>query len=43
MQSVNNRDLYVDEVLNGIAYNKINKKTYLTGKNWPVIFEVEFK
>lgn len=28
------------EVLNGIAYNKLNKKLYLTGKYWPKLFEV---
>ncbi len=31
------------DVLNGIAYNKINKKFYLTGKYWSSIFEVEFE
>jgi len=29
------------EVLNGIAYNSISKKTYMTGKFWPKLFEVE--
>jgi glutaminyl-peptide cyclotransferase len=29
------------DVLNGIAYNKNNKKIYVTGKNWPKLFEVE--
>jgi glutaminyl-peptide cyclotransferase len=29
------------DVLNGIAYNKNTKKIYVTGKNWPKIFEVE--
>jgi len=28
------------DVLNGIAYNKNNDLFYLTGKNWPVIYEV---
>lgn len=28
------------EVLNGIAYNKLNKKLFLTGKYWPKLFEV---
>lgn len=27
-------------VLNGIAYDRDNKKIYLTGKNWPKLFEV---
>lgn len=28
------------EVLNGIAYDAINDKLYLTGKNWPNLYEV---
>lgn len=28
------------EVLNGIAYDSINDKLYLTGKNWPSLYEV---
>lgn len=28
------------EVLNGIAFNKLNKKLYMTGKYWPKLFEV---
>lgn len=28
------------EVLNGIAYNKISKKLYLTGKNWDKTIEI---
>ena len=28
------------DVLNGIAYNKTNGKIYLTGKNWPKLYEV---
>lgn len=31
------------EVLNGIAYNLATKKTYLTGKNWSKVLEVEIK
>jgi glutamine cyclotransferase len=31
------------EVLNGIAYNPITKKLYLTGKNWSKIAEVEIE
>jgi len=27
-------------VLNGIAYDKVHKKTWVTGKNWPLIFEL---
>jgi glutaminyl-peptide cyclotransferase len=31
------------DVLNGIAYNPANGKTYLTGKWWPKLFEVIFE
>lgn len=27
-------------VLNGIAYDKTTKKTWITGKNWPLMFEL---
>ena len=30
------------EVLNGIAYDSINKKIYITGKRWPKMFEATF-
>lgn len=29
------------DVFNGIAYDKTNNKIYVTGKNWPKIFEIE--
>jgi glutaminyl-peptide cyclotransferase len=29
------------DVLNGIAYDSINKRLFVTGKNWPKLFEVE--
>ncbi|RTL60706.1 MAG: glutaminyl-peptide cyclotransferase [Sphingobacteriales bacterium] len=29
-------------VLNGIAYDAAGKKIYITGKNWPKLFEVKF-
>ena len=29
------------EVLNGIAYNSANRKTYMTGKFWPKLFEID--
>jgi glutamine cyclotransferase len=32
-----------DAVLNGIAYDSVNKKTYITGKLWPKLFEVKFE
>ncbi|SFT85840.1 Glutamine cyclotransferase [Lishizhenia tianjinensis] len=31
------------EVLNGIAYNPVSQKVYLTGKEWPELLEVSFK
>ena len=31
------------DVLNGIAYNPETKKIYLTGKNWPRLYEVEIQ
>jgi glutaminyl-peptide cyclotransferase len=31
------------DVMNGIAYNSSTKKIYMTGKNWPKMFEVKFK
>lgn len=31
------------DVLNGIAYDKSTGKLYVTGKNWPKIFEIEVK
>ena len=30
------------DVLNGIAYNPDNKKVYVTGKDWPEIYELQF-
>ena len=39
------KDLYTKEtdVLNGIAYNPLTNKIYLTGKNWPKLYEVKLK
>ena len=31
------------DVLNGIAYNPADKKTYLTGKYWKRLYEIELK
>lgn len=31
----------LNDVLNGIAYNRNTKKLYVTGKNWDTLFEVE--
>lgn len=39
--SVKRMDPDVD-VLNGIAYNHATKKFYVTGKNWPQMYEVQF-
>jgi len=30
-----------DNVLNGIAYDEKTKKIYVTGKRWPVLYEIE--
>ena len=30
-------------VLNGIAYNTKSKQLYVTGKNWPTLFEIKIK
>jgi glutamine cyclotransferase len=30
------------DVLNGIAYDDSTKKIYITGKNWPVLYEIQF-
>ena len=30
-----------DEVLNGIAYDKVNDRLFVTGKNWGKIFEIK--
>jgi glutamine cyclotransferase len=32
---------HYDDVLNGIAYDPTQKKLYVTGKNWPRMFEIE--
>jgi glutaminyl-peptide cyclotransferase len=29
------------DVLNGIAYDNIDKKIYVTGKRWPKLFEIK--
>jgi glutaminyl-peptide cyclotransferase len=31
------------EETNGIAYDSVNNKVYVTGKLWPLIYEIEFK
>lgn len=31
---------HLDNVLNGIAWDSTNRKMYITGKNWPKLFEV---
>jgi glutamine cyclotransferase len=28
--------------MNGIAYDSTTKKIYVTGKNWPELYEVQF-
>ena len=34
-------DASVDNVLNGIAYDEKSGKLFVTGKRWPVLFEIE--
>ncbi|MDL2320326.1 glutaminyl-peptide cyclotransferase, partial [Alistipes sp. OttesenSCG-928-B03] len=29
------------DVLNGIAYDPAGKRVFVTGKNWPKLFEIE--
>jgi glutaminyl-peptide cyclotransferase len=30
----------VEDVLNGIAYDSVNKRLFVTGKNWPRVYEI---
>ncbi len=30
----------INKVLNGIAYNPLNQHLYITGKHWPVLYEI---
>jgi glutamine cyclotransferase len=32
-----------DNVLNGIAYDAAQRRLFVTGKNWPKLFEIELK
>jgi len=32
----------LDKVLNGIAYDKENNRYFITGKNWPKLYQVKF-
>ena len=36
-------DTKQDAVLNGIAYDSTSNKIYITGKNWPELYEVQFE
>lgn len=38
--SKNERDVRTD-VLNGIAYDNVGKRLFVTGKNWPKVFEIK--
>ncbi|MDX1955287.1 MAG: glutaminyl-peptide cyclotransferase, partial [Chitinophagaceae bacterium] len=40
-QRVKQIDPQVD-VPNGIAYDSVTKKIFITGKRWPKLFEVQF-
>jgi glutamine cyclotransferase len=35
------KDYTGKDVLNGIAYNAVSKTFYITGKKWPVLFEIK--
>lgn len=37
------KELTIESVLNGIAYRPSTQTFFLTGKNWPWMFEVQFK
>lgn len=37
-----NKSIRYDECLNGIAFNRETKKLFITGKNWPVMYDIEF-
>lgn len=39
----NEFDSYTADVLNGIAFDSLTQKMYLTGKLWPFVFEVTFE
>ena len=38
--SKHDRQKYNVDVLNGIAWDKVNNRLFVTGKNWPKLFEV---
>ena len=29
--------------MNGIAYDPVRRKTFVTGKMWPIIYEIQFQ
>ncbi len=31
----------LDDVLNGIAWDAKNRRLFVTGKNWPTLFEIK--
>jgi glutaminyl-peptide cyclotransferase len=37
---LSDRDVPLDDVLNGIAYDPATKRLFVTGKHWPSLFEV---
>ena len=40
--AISDEDQNTNSVLNGIAYDSIGKRFFITGKNWPKLFEVKF-
>ena len=41
MRKLYGRNLYTDQILNGIAYIKYNNDLIITVKNWPVLFKIK--
>lgn len=39
---IDDTDENAPEVLNGIAYDSVGNRIFITGKNWPKVFEVKF-
>lgn len=41
--SLTKSNLRFDECLNGIAFDPLSKRMFFTGKDWPVMFQVEWE
>lgn len=40
--AISDEDQMTKFVLNGIAYDSVGKRFFITGKNWPKLFEIKF-